>query len=253
MGAILWAALAALSSGQGNARQSPLENGVVREVELCEPPGTLVQHFRLDREPAQRAAPPLGLLRWVSGPHPLGGLRAEIEVLFLEEGLKVIHSERASQEGRVLVYREVRERAGRTVFLEGSSESGYSSLELGAAESLRRTHPGRGELPLLLIAAAARGEELPGAASVFDPLSVAFEPLRLALDGRALDLLRADGSRRWRVSLQGGVPVEMRWQPGGPVARAITPAEHERLLGEHEARSRAAAEAAQAAAPLAER
>jgi hypothetical protein len=236
-------------------RVPPLESGVVREVELSEPAGTRLQHFRLDRGPA-RGAIPHGLARWTSGPDPAGGLRVELELLFLESGVRLIHIERsrapdgADEKERVLVFRELREGGGRTLFLEGDPRGGYTSLESGAPVALRRSHPGPGELPLLLVEATLRGAEIPAQAEVFDPLAAAFEPVRLDLDDGSLVLTRADGSRRWRIAFQDGLPVEFAWQERGPRARAIPRADYERLLSEHEARTlELARQESEAAAP----
>jgi len=257
---LLFAVLAGLAAPQSQRGAPPLESGVVREVQLAQPSGTLVQHFRLDRGALREDVPPSGLARWTSGPDLGGGLRVELELFFLEDGVRVFHSERASSSGRVLVFREVRERAGRTLFLEGSPEGGYASIELSSAEPRRRAHAERGELPLLLLEAARRGAQLPASTLVFDPLGSTFETthleLGLAEGAQRFELRRADGSRRWRVVFREGLPIEMGWQEDGPVARAIVEEDYQRLLAEHEARRHEReqqAATARSTAPLAER
>ncbi len=227
----------ALVHGSGSQERPPLlETGLVREVELGGPPGTRVAHLRLDREPVREGAPPLGLARWVSGPDPRGGLRAELELEFLEAAVRVIHSERASSRERVLVFREIRGREGRTVFVKGSPADGYNGLELGGAAAVRHFRGESGELPLLLLEAACSGAGVPPSAQVFEPLSASFEETRCALGSpEVFELRRPDGSLRWQVELHEGAPVAMRWQESGTRARAITVEEYARLRSEHEA------------------
>lgn len=249
-----WLALALCAGVQDDP--SPLGNGLVRSVELAPVPGTCVQHFRLDRERAREGELPQALLRYVAGPDGAGGVRAELELEYLDGGLHVIHTEQANLERRRLVFREVRERAGRTVFLEGSPEQGYSGYELGGPAVLRRSFPadcGAGELPLLLLESVRLGLALPQALPVFDPLAARFEDVELALrteagneaaGERTHEARRADGSLRWRVTLHDQEIRAWRFQERGPLARSITAEEFARLREQHDQLQRSAREAA---------
>ena len=237
--------LCSLVPCQGSA---PLANGLVREIELEPRPGTLVQHFRLDAEPAAAGGEAKGRMRYVTGPDPEGGLRVELEIQYFDHDLRVIHTELASAEHRLLVFRELFDRGGRTLFLSGAPATGYESYELGGPEIVRHALDGTGEFPLLWIEAARRGHEVPATLPLLEPLSSRFEPAFLeetSRDGtRQLTARREDGSRRWCVSFRDGLPVEWRWQDRAPVARAISREEYEQLGEEHEPESHAVREAA---------
>ena len=236
-----------LLQGGSPAREQATALASVRAVELEAPPGTLVQHFRIEDERPPVGAEPRGLMRFVTGPDPEGGLRVELELLYFEPELRLIHTERATDAGRELVFREVRADGGRTLFLHGSPATGYESHELGGREAVRRTQSGAGEFPLFLVEAARRGLALPSAPDLYEPLAARFEPTRAVLvpgEEPALELRRADGSRRWAVRFRAGVPVEWRWLEGAAIARAIAPEEFERLRAQHDTQRRAALAAA---------
>jgi len=240
-----WLVLAGLLLPQ---QPPPIDTGLVRSIELESRPGTWVQHFRLDREGARADELPLALLSYVAGPDPTGGVHAELELDYLAQGVRVIHVEQASPSLRRLVFRELHERSGRTLFLEGTPETGFQGYELGGREVVRHDQPERGEFPLLLIESARLGMSTPEHLAVLDPLAAAFEPLELAstsADGvRHFEARRADGSLRWRVSLRGERIEEWRSQERGPAARPISPEEFERLREQNELMVRAAREAA---------
>jgi hypothetical protein len=246
----LLAALLAPQALQAAAQapEAPMQSGLVRSLELESLPGTFAQHFRLDREGARADELPLALMRYVAGPEPDGGVRADLELAFLADGLRVLHTERADPSLRRLVFRELGERAGRTLFLEGTPEAGFEGYELGGPEVVRHPRGTSGELPLFLIEAARLGLTVPEAAAVLDPLSAAFEPLQLATlggpEGRVFEARRSDGSLRWRVSLRGQELYEWRFQERGPAAHAIPREEFERLQTSHELGVRTAREAA---------
>lgn len=227
---------------------APLDTGLVRSIELESRPGTWVQHFRLDPEGAGPDALPQALLRYVAGPDPVGGVQAELEIDWLAADLRVIQIEQASPVLRRLVFRELRARAGRTLFLEGTPEAGFQGYELGGREVVRRAPGLRGEFPLLLIESARLALVVPGEVAVLDPLAADFEPLLLTTVGspgeRTFEARRADGSLRWRVGLAGERIREWRFQERGPIARAITSAESESLRERHELTVKTAREAA---------
>lgn len=232
---------------QGSGRSAPLESGLVRSVELDAPAGTYVAYFRLDA-PGAPEAPPIGLLRYVAGPDPEGGERVETELLFLAEGLRVVHGERARGDERRTVFREFGTRGGRTLILSGVSGLGYDATELGGPEVVRRRLSAAGEFPLALTEAARAGRAVPRTAEVFEPLASDFEALSLATRGgfeeRTLEARRADGSLRWSATFRGEGLVALGWSEGGPRARAVSREEYERIRGEHELARRVAEEAA---------
>jgi len=232
---------------QASGRPAPLESGLVRSVELDAPAGTYVAWFRLDA-PEAPDAPPAGLLRYVAGPDPDGGERVEVEFLFLAEGLRVVHGERARGEERHTVFREFGTQSGRTLIVSGAAGAGYEATELGGPEVVRRHLVPGGEFPLGLLEHARAGRAVPRTAEVFEPLGTTFEPLTLATRGgfeeRILEARRADGSLRWGATFRGEALVALSWSEGGPRARAVPREEYERLRGEHELARRVAEEAA---------
>lgn len=232
---------------------APLESGLVRSLELAHAPGTWVQYLRLDRAGARAGEPPAALLRYLAGPDAEGGVRVELELQYLDEPLRVLHTEQANRQRRRLVFRELHEHGGRTLFLEGSPATGYQGHELGTREVVRHAFDsaaGAGELPLLVLESARMGFPLPADLALLEPLSAAFEPVRLAVDGpgaaRVCEVRRSDGSLRWRVTLSGARIEEWRFQERGPAAHAISPEEHARLREQHELSATAAREAASA-------
>ena len=239
--------LALVAVQEGSA--SPIASGLVRSLDLEPPPGTWVQHFRLERAGARADEAPLGLLRYVAGPDAEGGERVEVELQYLVDGMTLIHIEQASPERRRVVFREVRARGGRTLFLEGHSGVGWSGYELGGPEVVRHELAG-GELPLFLIEAVRRGSALPEEMAVLDPLAATDELLKLATrsngEERVFEARRADGSLRWRVSARGAELVEWRFQERGPAARAIPSEEYRELREQHELAMSAVREAAAA-------
>ena len=116
-------------------QDAPIETGDVRAVEVSEPPGTLVRHYRLDHGGA--AAEPLGLVRWIAGPDPEneGGWRVEQDVIFFDEATRVIHTERLHRAKRKIVWREVRSRSGRTVLVEWTPDQRAVRISLSKNSS----------------------------------------------------------------------------------------------------------------------
>lgn len=240
-------ALAAVSPQAGAT--PPFLHGLVRSLDLEPPPGTWVQHFRLERAGARADEAPIGLLRYVAGPDPEGGERVEVELQYLADGLTLIHTEQTNEARRRIVFREVRERGGRTLFLEGEDGPSWSGYELGGTEVVRHELPG-GALPLFLIEAMRRGEAHPEELAVLDPLAATDELLKLTTrtsgEERVFEARRADGGLRWRVSARDAELLEWRFQERGPVARAIPPADYRALREQHELAMSAVREAAAA-------
>lgn len=233
-------------------RRGLIDSGSVRSVELESGPGTWAQYFRLDDSVARPEDAPQGLLRYVAWPDRQGGVHVDLEVQFLADGLRVVHTEEASLEHRRLVFRELREGAGRTVLLDGTPATGFEGHELGIGEAIR-LRPGTGEFPLLLIESARLGDELPAELSVFDPLAAAFEPLKTKSwwqDGEhVVEARRTDGGLRWRIRFRGEELLEWRFQDRGPVARSIPREVFQALLDRHENGVRKAREAAASTRP----
>lgn len=244
---------------QGGAREhaAPLESGMVRSLELEPLPGTHALYFRLDGASARPDQAPVGLLRYVAGPDREGGVRVDFELQYLATNVRVLHTEQASLACRHLVFRELREGAGRTLFLQGTPAAGFEGHELGIGEVVRRALPGPGEFPLLLLESARLGQELPPEALVLDPLSAGFESLRLTCtvqgDLRAIEARRLDGSLRWRVVARGEELLEWRFQERGPVARSVPREVFEALLEQHAGDQAEVREAAAAPDPASRR
>ena len=227
---------------------APLESGLVRSLDLEPASGTWVQHFRLERAGAREDEPPVGLARYIAGPDSEGGLRVELELQYLAGRVTVIHTEQVSPARRRLVFREVREHGGRTLFLEGASGAGFSGYELGGPDVQRR-EVADCVLPLSIIETARTGGTLPDEADALDPLAASVEPLRILQRSeeregeRVLEARRADGSLRWRLRVLAGELRELRFQERGPLALPVTGEEFERIRAQHELEARAAQEA----------
>jgi hypothetical protein len=239
--------LLALPRGPGQDAP-PLSSGLVRQVEVGRRVPAFVQHFRLDAGEPQAELAPLGLLRYVAGPEDGGGIHVELELELFAADLRLIHVEQESVFLRRLVYRELGAHHGRTLFLEGEPAGVLLGYELGGPEVVRRATDAGGLLPLVFLETLRRGAEPPSELRVLEPLSANFEPLRIDASSqesaRVLEARRADGSLRWRVRLQGSELSELAFQERGPLARAISPDEFERLRERHERETRAASEAA---------
>ncbi len=227
------------------AQKNPQRNGgeAVRAVVLEAPEGTRVEYFRLDRQ-GDRA--PIGLVRWISGPDPEteGGWRVENDILFLSEATRVQHTERLHPFDRKLVWREVRERSGRTVRLQWTPEGSPVSYDTVGGPIRRRDLAARGKelLPLALVEFVRSGEQWwSGNFRVFQPLANDFEDLDVRVEEqgygeRVLELRRKEGATgeeilTGRYHFRNGALVLFQWQPGGPVATPIDPVEYERLRG----------------------
>jgi hypothetical protein len=219
----------------------------VRSLDLEPAPGTFVQHFRLERAGARAGEQPAGLARYVAGPDSEGGLRAELELQYLAEAMTEIHTEQASAARRRLVFREVRERGGRTLFLEAGPGSGFSGYELGCPEVVRHELPD-GALPLFLVETLRTGGALPATAAVLDPLGACVEELRLLCreeqGAQVLESRRGDGGLRFSVSIRDARLGTWRFQERGWIAHAIPPEEYQELRARHELAQSAAREAA---------
>jgi len=167
--------------------------------------------------------------------------RIEQATTFFDVDTRVIHTESLRPEERRLVYREVRERAGRTVLVEWPLGEELRSADTVGRAVVRREHDfATGAFfPLYLVEAARRGESFEGEFEVFQPLANRLEPLRIRLErsaeGHTLSLWRPDGRLAGRYRFQGDRLVAFQWQAGGPVARAISRERYAELLAERDA------------------
>ncbi len=209
----------------------------LRELVVAGRGETHVRWFRLEKrgdDPAERSIP-LGLLRWLSSrEEATGEVRVELEWTLFEPGTRILHTEEVAPAGRKLVWRERRERTGRTLRLEGSSRRGFSSVETTGAEIHRRELSSRGHLPLLLLEAHRRGLELPARVSLLEPLSGAFETRfpRVEVDPlgvRTLRLLNPAGETVALHRFLGEEPLELGFSAGGPRALPVSEGEFEDL------------------------
>jgi len=230
---------------------SPLRNGDLRALTLLSPPGTRVEYFRLDL-PApgsdaalagEEEADPVGVVRWIAGPDVEDGVeigrRFETEAAFFDVDTRVILTESLRPEERKLVYREVRERGGRTVLLEWSLDGGPRATEvIGGRACRREIDTGRGVLlPLYLIELVRAGASIQGPFPVFSPLAGDVEMLELEVrradtsgdsaevdpgDRRELRIRRSGALSAGRYVFEGEHLVRFQWQAGGVVARPLT-------------------------------
>ena len=243
-------------------RTSPLESGDVRELVVQCPPGTRIDYFRLDLPSPpgsgeeERDPSPVGVVRWISGPdleaeRPVG-LRLETTTTFFDVNTRVIHTEHLRNDERKLVYREVRERGGRTVLLEWNPADELRISEtVGTGTRRRRIDSGRGVLlPLYLVDLVRSGASIQGPFDVFGPLAGDVETLELEV--RELAATTGDAGptaaaqqelvlRREGKLLAGsfvfsdGRLVRFRWQEGGPEATGITAEEYHGWIRRHRA------------------
>jgi hypothetical protein len=177
---------------------------------------TRVETFALFARDRGSPKVPLGVARWSARRAEDGTALLERELLLFEEGLRLLHTEELPRGagGGKLVWREMSERAGRTLLAERLGPdpaipgrgARLRTVEGGTAETVRRERTLRpGTLFPLELAERLRagaGEPLAGAARVLDPLAGDVAPLEIrsrALPGthgllRRSDLRREDGS-----------------------------------------------------------
>jgi len=232
-GSLLAAPDVAGAQQEATWKQPPLLGRSIKELYLGLPPRTRVEYFRLDREPLpegeEGVSGPCGLVRWIVGPDPEDpeGWRVEIEATFFESNTRVVHTERLRPEMRELVFREIRQQAGRTFYLTWNPDEGIKGLEMmGGVLRREEFDPVRGALfPLTAIERVRRGVAVPSAAPVFQPLSGATETLALSVEGdgreRVLELRRGDDLLAGSYRFEGSELVSFRWQDGGPTATRI--------------------------------
>lgn len=223
-------------------RRAPIDSGYVRDVSLERPAGTALRHYRLDLPGASPSDAPLGLVRWLRSPlepGSAGAQRLEVETCFPGVGTRVIHAETLQLGARKLVWREVRERAGRTVL--ALQESGF---ELATSETLGRdvqrttlAAPPETLFPLQLVELLRDGAESPGPLVLYEPLANGLTEVELFLRDlpgplplRLARLARPDGTSAGAYIFAGSELLHFCGQGGGPVATPVSADEYARLI-----------------------
>ena len=245
------ALLLLLPSAQEIEAPRPEVGAAVRELTLHEPPGTRVEHFRIDPQDAQEA--PIGTMRLLVGPDPEAalqgalGMRLEADTTFFAEQVRVLHAERVrfegAEESHTLVWREIRPQAGRTVLIEGSKGGLLRSMETVGGEILRRVHAGSksSTFPLVLVEAVRSGEKVPSLVRIYQPLVGEYEEITVQtyLDSaeggeeQVLQLTRPNGDSAGRYVFRAGRLVSFQLQSGGPIARSVSRVDYEGIHQEH--------------------
>jgi hypothetical protein len=168
------------------------------------------------------------------------------------DGERVLHVERLTPDDARLVWREIGERSGRSLFAEWTRDGhALRMLEWGRDGARRGRIEGTDTvvMPLYLIELARSGAATQGRYATFDPLGRRLEPLVLrtsyelgvarpalaaapaaepgapATPLRTVELLRPDGTSAGRYAFEGDRLVGFRWQAGGARARRIPAAE----------------------------
>lgn len=158
-----------------------------------------------------------------------GRVRLEAEFRYPDAGSRVLIVEEPCPGGRRLVYRELVDRAGRSVVLEELDGGGYSLLEWGGPE--KRSGPlgcnGQISFPLELAEAARVQHVDRESIELFDPLAGRPVRVRAQLVPIAAEpepvyevrYERDDGTLAASYRIRSGRIVEFQWQRGGPRAR----------------------------------
>ena len=218
---------------------APLSSGDVREVELAAAPGALVRHFRLDAPGAAPGAKPVGLARWLRADGGGGRTRLEVETWLPGAAARVLHVEVVGGGEQKLVWREVRERAGRTLLAVGdlAGELRIADTVGGEVRRVSIAAPRDAVFPLELLESVRTEAACAGPRALFEPLSgtVSEVELRLAplpgpLPLRCARLVRADGTSGGVFLFAGTELILYRLQAGGPLATPIGAEEHGRLI-----------------------
>lgn len=240
------------------APEAPLardEGVAVVAFEIPDRPGARREHFEL-----LRGGERIGLARATVGARP-SALRAELSFDLWPIRTRVHHVERLGPRGPRLVWREVRERSGRTVLVEWSEDGErLVHVDWSGGDALRRESvPASGAvLPLFLVASVRSGDFPSGRFDVYDAPSGAVEELvvhtrRFALlpggppTARRLVLSHVDGTLAGEYLFLGPELIAFRMQEDGPVAVCIRAATHHLYEREEEERREEDTRAPQAA------
>ena len=252
-------------------RDSPLENGDVRVLELPAAPELRVEHFRLDLPRTRRAARDCLPSAWRAGSprrRRTGSLLLEYEISFFDIETKVLLAERLHRDEIKLVWREVRQRGGRTVLLEWSAEDPVLRASDTWGGEVRRKvleHPSGLLMPLYLLDQVRRGGRFEGPVAVFDPRTGGVEEVVLKIGPppartharvqgdepsalRCVEQRRRDGVLVARHVFRNDALVAFQWQEGGPLATRVSAADYGEIVrAEQLARQRRAEQAEQEA------
>jgi hypothetical protein len=188
------------------------------------------EHFEL-----LSGAEPIGLVAIRRTEHG-EALQLELEVSYSTEDLAVLATERREAGHVELIWREVRPRGGRTLFVQRGLVPTEAELrEWGGTACLRQTLRSRAPIEFLpgILERARAGES--GRIEHFDPLSRALESLELvtvplpddsgamaATNTRSIELRRMDGSPALRLRFAGESLEGLAWGQDGQRARRIT-------------------------------
>jgi len=229
---LLSLALLALLAPPASA-QDALSNGDIREVHISPPEGTRIETFRIDAASnANRREPPIGLARWITGPDPgarfgdTGAWRSELEVVLFAQDTRVVHTERVGRLRRELVFRELRERAGRTVRCVWTPDQKAISSDASFGEVRYRDFDLRGgaAFPLTLVDVVRRGGTWSGDVRVFQPLAWSFEtitPVVSTMVEAGAPVRAADAAGRAGVSAADGEDAAGAVDGAGDVGGAV--------------------------------
>ncbi len=211
---------------------APLESPSVVAFELGEDSDLRHEYFELRQDGAYvgRVVSTVGMRG--------GSLRAEMQLDLGPIATRVHHVERITTRGPRLVWREMRERSGRTVMAEWS-EDGERLIDIAwnGGDAVRRetTPPAGALLPLFLVDSVRSGGFPSGAFDVFLPTSGSVEELQVRVESlpgaavgkgllslRRLALCRADGTLAGEYLFAAGELLAFRVQDGGPVAVRVS-------------------------------
>jgi hypothetical protein len=239
-----------------------LRSPAVVAYEIPESVGTRREHFEL-----RRGGELVGVVASLFGEgqgRAERDLRAELRFDLWSIQTRVHHVETRTPRGPRLVWREQRQRSGRTVLFEWSEDGDrLVQVDWGGGDGLRRESPAEtgALLPLFLVASVRAGAFPRGRFDVVDPPSGSVAELAVhvrrvpwipgsGLSARCLVLRRTDGSLAGQYLFLGKELIGFRFQEGGPVALRVSSMrfrEHEAAEAERRAEEAEAAAVARAA------
>ncbi len=242
--------------GGDGQHPAPLDGGAVVAYEIPDRADTRRECFALFFE-----GDPVGIASSTFRARENGGAgRASAELRFelWQIRTRVHHVESVTPRGPRLVWRELRERSGRTVRVDWSEDGKrLVQVDWSGAEAVRgESTPESGALlPLFLVASVRDGAFPTGRFDVYDAPSGRVEELRVSvlrcplagapgLSMRRLELLRADGTLAGDYLFLGRELVAFRVQEGGPVALRVSTVDYRKREREEEERRKAEIELA---------
>lgn len=216
----------------------------------------------LDREDTARgrvAATTVGVLAWRCRSGPDAQLEWDLSMPL--DGGRLLEVEPQTPTGPQMIWRELRPGAGRSLTVNWDDDGQtLNTLEWGREETVRRRIPAPegSVLPLFLLEQMRRGDAGHGRFLVFDPLSLALEPVELSTRiftvapggskramgptvqaallsfelRREITLKRDDGTLAGEYLFRGNELLSFRWQTGGISGRRIAESEYSERIGE---------------------